>query len=39
MYFLVCSANPKDYAANELLFDRVRESLVLADTPPAGSPE
>ena len=36
MYILLCGAAPKDYAANEPLFDRVRESLVLADTPPAG---
>jgi hypothetical protein len=39
MYILVCAAETKAYAANELLFNRVRESLVLADAPPAGSPE
>jgi hypothetical protein len=36
-YILVYGGEPKDYAANEILFDRVRESLVLADTPPAGA--
>jgi hypothetical protein len=37
MYMLVYAGEPKDYAANEPLFDRVRQSLVLADAPPAGA--
>ncbi|HVG45747.1 MAG TPA: hypothetical protein VM890_13495 [Longimicrobium sp.] len=36
-YLLMYLGEPKDHAANEPLFDRVRQSLVLADTPPAGA--
>jgi hypothetical protein len=39
VYFLMYGAEPKDYAVNEPLFDRIRGSLVLADAPPAGSPD